>query len=246
MTTNSFTVSSKKLRVTDPCYDDTTWCAGNITKVKNGVWNAEVTYYKDATDLKRLEVFYGYDIKMYQQFIEDNKKIAATKNQESLMTPFYEGKIKEAEERLSLAKKNYLGRVAYLRIRHSEVPSSYKGFIKSRMDVGVDSGQAGFFDHKEWLKILDGKQEGGGMKDGSLTDLWYKNICTITCGRESMHPGQKIELGYGCIDWGTVSLTGMGDGGYNCYVRRVGGEAVEAYLEYIRLSEYGEVEYENH
>lgn len=33
-----FTIASGAMRVTDPCYDMDTWCAGTLDDVKNGVW----------------------------------------------------------------------------------------------------------------------------------------------------------------------------------------------------------------
>lgn len=39
-----FQVESGKLRVSDPCYDKDTWCAGEIKNVKNGEWQACVSY----------------------------------------------------------------------------------------------------------------------------------------------------------------------------------------------------------
>lgn len=35
-----FEIVSGKVRVTDPCYDTTTWCSTELKKVKNGKWNA--------------------------------------------------------------------------------------------------------------------------------------------------------------------------------------------------------------
>ena len=52
-----FNVQSGNLRVTDPCYKKDTWCAGVISDVKNGIWEAHIkmedrvaeliTYHKD-------------------------------------------------------------------------------------------------------------------------------------------------------------------------------------------------------
>lgn len=35
-----FEIKSGSVRVTDPCYERGTWCAGTIDEVKNGVWEA--------------------------------------------------------------------------------------------------------------------------------------------------------------------------------------------------------------
>ena len=41
----SFEVKSGALRVTDPCYDMDTWCAGTLEDVKNGKWLAHIGYH---------------------------------------------------------------------------------------------------------------------------------------------------------------------------------------------------------
>lgn len=38
----SFEVKSGKLRISDPCYDLDTWCAGTLDNVLNGKWNAKI------------------------------------------------------------------------------------------------------------------------------------------------------------------------------------------------------------
>ena len=43
----SFEVKSGALRVTDPCYDMETWCAGTLESVKNGKWFAQLGYNID-------------------------------------------------------------------------------------------------------------------------------------------------------------------------------------------------------
>ena len=39
---DQFEIVSGKVRVTDPCYDEKTWCSAGVDNVKNGVWNAFV------------------------------------------------------------------------------------------------------------------------------------------------------------------------------------------------------------
>lgn len=38
----SFQITSGKARISDPCYDLETWCAGTLDAVKNGDWKAQV------------------------------------------------------------------------------------------------------------------------------------------------------------------------------------------------------------
>ena len=39
-----FTVTSGKMMISDPCYNQSTWCQGVISNVKKGLWKAEVVY----------------------------------------------------------------------------------------------------------------------------------------------------------------------------------------------------------
>jgi hypothetical protein len=40
----TFEVADDSLRVSDPCYDRSTWCAGNIQNPKQGIWNVYVLF----------------------------------------------------------------------------------------------------------------------------------------------------------------------------------------------------------
>lgn len=44
----TFTLSSGAMRVSDPCYDKTVWCAGIIPNCVTGEWQTGVAYYNDA------------------------------------------------------------------------------------------------------------------------------------------------------------------------------------------------------
>lgn len=40
----SFEVTDDSLRISDPCYDRSTWCAGSVKNPKQGTWNAYVLH----------------------------------------------------------------------------------------------------------------------------------------------------------------------------------------------------------
>ena len=42
----TFEVVDDTLRISDPCYDPGTWCAGNVENAKHGTWNAYVVHGK--------------------------------------------------------------------------------------------------------------------------------------------------------------------------------------------------------
>ena len=88
-------------------------------------------------------------------------------------------------------------RVAEIEVLHQDAKRytmSHSGFV-----VGVDSGQAGIFDYEYYEHY---HQRG-------VDDDWYDRVCAITLSAESA----------GTIDdSGFVSMSGFGDGGYDCYL----------------------------
>lgn len=77
---------------------------------------------------------------------------------------------------------------------------------KCGFEVGVDSGQAGFFDEAHYqdedciAKL--------GVTDRKYDDLWYTYCCNLTLS----------EMSAGILPYGTVSTSGFGDGGYDCII----------------------------
>lgn len=73
------------------------------------------------------------------------------------------------------------------------------------IDVGVDSGQCGFFDER---KFPDGQTWGDSKNDAK--DEFYDRACK----------GTLNELGARVLEEGFVSSSGFGDGSYTCYTAR--------------------------
>jgi len=90
------------------------------------------------------------------------------------------------------------------------------GWSVSDIDVGVDSGQAGFFDEEEFVRV----------KSGDDT-AWYNNISNVTLGVDA-----------GVIDYGVVSTSGYGDGGYKCVIHTGENDLVDfAFIVFISPDE---------
>lgn len=78
--------------------------------------------------------------------------------------------------------------------------------------VGVDSGQAGFFDEDKYPNGTD------------LDERFYNEI-----GRGTLSPRQV-----GLVSFGVVSSSGLGDGGYPLFVHRdENGKAIAAKIDYL-------------
>lgn len=56
-----FTVTSGKMMISDPCYDQSTWCQGVISKVKKGLWKAQVVYSDEGDFGKRVAELIAYN-----------------------------------------------------------------------------------------------------------------------------------------------------------------------------------------
>jgi len=109
-------------------------------------------------------------------------------------------------------------RIAELIIRHEDYPEGDIETLMEGVDVGVDSGQAGFFDAAYYEE----------MKSEENNEEWYDRICDITLGEHSC----------GTIDMkGVVASSGFGDGGYNLYVHEENGKVVGMRIEFISQEE---------
>lgn len=80
-------------------------------------------------------------------------------------------------------------------------------------EVGVDSGQAGFYDEENFVAHNGGKD-----------DAWYDKMCDITLSRAKANTFSD----------GVVSRSGYGDGGYPCVYHTNGdGKADFAFVIFI-------------
>ena len=161
----SFEVTSGKLRVTDPCYDRDTRCAGTIENALKGWWNASVV----KTD--------GSD--------------------------------------------GWGRRCATLIVQHKSyyfLPESYK-WVKTGIDVGVDSGQAGVFE--------DSLYPHGETGEYGDTTTFYGRACNQSIDKDGCGTA-------GVIAEGAVSSSGYGDGSYDCYtITEQDGTVIAVKIEFL-------------
>ena len=119
-------------------------------------------------------------------------------------------------------------RIAMLSIWHENAPE--KGELNRRKAdfvVGVDSGQAGFFDaaHYRDSSVID---TAPARTWSDSESVWYDHCCEITLS--SMQAG--------ILPFGTVSASGFGDGCYSCfYYTNSVGEILRAEIVFITEDE---------
>jgi hypothetical protein len=92
-------------------------------------------------------------------------------------------------------------RVAKLEVWHEDYPCMFEPLEAISTDIGVDSGQAGFFDAD--LYPEDDKQF-----EYENESSFYRRVCNLTLSNDK----------YGVIDdFGVVSCSGYGDGSYGLF-----------------------------
>lgn len=224
----SFEVKSGALRVTDPCYDMDTWCAGTLEDVKNGKWLAHVGYHIDEDELEMVRKWHQGKIDELQALID----AAKDDDDRKILEIWYGQRIRELKEKDPV--EGYVGRVAYIAIRHESTiactPPYLKNFTESEIHVGVDSGQAGFFDLASFKAQSETAIENGNYNQDTEHGKFYRSICEQT----SNESGESFAI----VPFGAASSSGFGDGGYGLYfLRDKDGLVVEAIIIFIREDE---------
>ena len=201
-----FPVASGTITVTDPCYQ---WCDDAIERARPGTWLASVEYLRHPVELE-------WKARYRDELVE--AAAAADGNPAA-----------EAEVRLRIKRftdtLDHPGRVRRLMIAHEDLaPAIRAGEVPAGLTVeiadftvGVDSGQAGFFD----AAALDEARR-------EEFSAFYDDACTLTLRRAS----------WGTLPFGAVSSSGWGDGGYECRVLRdAEGLAVAAEVVFMATPE---------
>lgn len=237
-----FAVESGSLRVTDPCYDLGVGCAHTIDKVENGGWFAHTQEYREEQSSyskerwgKTLEEFAKPDgesvnsdlLEKLEVLIDDEadeeKRAEHRARIQRMIEWSNSNKLREFSDSYG-NPDDWRGRIAYLHIRHESVskPSiTLEGFEQMGFNIGVDSGQAGFFDLSKFEVVAADKDH----KDSPEHEDFYEACGQKTLGQESWGTVQGM---------GAVSSSGYGDGGYPLFIKRNDhGQIVEARIVYI-------------
>lgn len=146
--------------------------------------------------------------------------------------------------RLDLTRAKYYDgiRNAALIAHHKDVPLP-KRWTKTKIHVGVDSGQAGIFDE---VKYPHGKNEPERMakfNDGVFNKVFedFYDACGLqTLGEESTSSHYSNDVNFkmaGIVNnMGVVSASGYGDGSYSCYVAKNKGQIVAVKIVFFNKS----------
>lgn len=106
-------------------------------------------------------------------------------------------------------------RISELTIKHESVLNKKRlRFRRLDVNIGVDSGQAGFFDYDYYNNVKLNEQ---------LDASFYNEMCEFTLSADQVGSNQN----------GVVSSSGFGDGVYSLQVAEENGEVVAARLIFI-------------
>ncbi len=127
-------------------------------------------------------------------------------------------------------------RVAVLAVRHKETGPDFTAIRKrgiytrkgltnwehQSFEVGVDSGQAGFFDEAFYQD--DSVFDDHAPAKHEFDTAWYNHACDTTLADSQA----------GVIPYGAVSRSGIGDGGYDCFTHEnADGELDFAFIVFL-------------
>jgi len=109
--------------------------------------------------------------------------------------------------------------IAYAALSEDDI-SKFK-FNPESFDIGVDSGQCGFF-------ALEHYKDDSIIKE--FSDDWYDYIWEYVVGKDNNGKYRN----FGVMPFGTVSFSGLGDGSYTLYTHKnLDGLVDAAYVSYI-------------
>jgi hypothetical protein len=122
-------------------------------------------------------------------------------------------------------------RVAEIKILHKDsVNSGIASEILSKYVIGVDSGQAGFFDDSVYPHLPEGADKHKHPEFNYNNEKgFYKQACNLT---------NKEQFGIGFGGKGFVSRSGFGDGGYSLWLYKENNEIVGAKIVFINEEDF--------
>jgi len=209
----TFKQESTVFRISDPCYDKDTWCAGTVDDVLPGTWTAYGSRRKiDDSWFQRRQL-----IALHSSYNgEEFKQTKIDGGMDAGMAGIFDDKyykVDYSEDYLQVGHKEY-----YDRQDASSIPSDehfYRSLIKSVKEI---LGSVQDKDNKKqleenieaWEKKIELLKQGEDPNPPKPTRDWYEVCCD-----------KSLSIyGAGVIRNGCVSGSGYGDGGYTTLVAK--------------------------
>lgn len=207
---------SNKVMVSDPCYDLDIWCQGVLENVKPGTWHTKaenlnincwgdrcsalIAWHEDVEEpdnFEKTDIHVGVD--SGQAGIYDYNHFAYIKNDREYDENWYDNIQTFAYKRQPVTP---VGRYLIDKIK----PLHQKRIALEKELDGLDSKLGNLFYQGLFHQEMELKRKGSqyGIYDESLKD--YKVLTPVNCIWTDNHS--------------VVTSSGLGDGGYNCYVAK--------------------------
>lgn len=225
----SFEVTCGKLLVTDPCYTKGTWCTEVLENVLNGKWNSFIN--ESVFEYTREIVDEEASIELY---FKNKDKIDIWRKKDGTIP---EKEYFEEYRKLTKVMKTIVIRTKRPRdicIFHVDYAAEIieQCIERTKICIGVDSGQAGFFDLEQYPQ---------NPVDEENRKKFYDVICDATCTSDYKNNVQHVTGT--TLSFGAVSVTHYGDGSYNCYIaRNDDGKIIAATIDFVGLRDDNEDE----
>lgn len=242
-----FELLTGKVLVTDPCYDPGTWCAGELNNMKTGIWTGFIDYWcnnGEYSGKKYTEQRVGNLIAYHEDFYKDLKINARAWKDSGISVGVDSGQAGIFEESkyrtpqvstTSIALKSVATpkdklRLAQLQAKRIELLETWATLRESNPEAAMEA----FIEHSDLhedirdltRKISGEERESWASERAQSEDpeeAFYGACCEITLGG----------LGGGTLEYGIVSSSGFGDGGYKCYTIEEEGQIVAVKINYI-------------
>lgn len=210
-----FEIESGVIRISDPCYDKETWCAGTVNG-KKGTWNAFVklsdeddwgervvelvTYHSDNNNIPNID-----ELEWEQTEIDggvDSGQLGIFDDK------YYQDESIVTDELLEYNSEMYLPGSEFLGIKNKFIIRKSKSFLsEERMKK----------DNERWYSMCCGKTLG-----------------VLTEPGEYEEDDMMIETYQsGVVPFGCVSRSGYGDGGYPVYIMKYNDEIIGIKVVFI-------------
>jgi hypothetical protein len=228
-----FEVTSGKVRVTDPCYENDTWCSGEIENVKNGTWKSQVVKKDEnmwgnrcARIICAHEKNIGY-LLFGQEEVGDNPwkecdfEVGVDSGQAGVFdAALYKTDLKSPIKKIGNAEY-YLK--SFINMERHCLDIAEKQLAEANNKEGKVYCQEMVDECKATLdRYSSSEYREAEMERAKETTDFYEACCDKTLS----------DVGAGTIEFGCVSSSGYGDGGYTAYRIEENGETVAIMIDF--------------
>lgn len=241
------------MRVTDPCYTPKTWCSHVLDNVQPGLWQCQGGLFIDEGDERRARGHISginETIEKLRESVRDPEDKVGNAHRDWLIRDYERERARWEGERFRVGVlwagidvtrgEDFFRKLLVISELDEEEgtdtvqPYHHQGLVRvEKAHIGVDSGQAGFFDDNVYVNRYF-----NCVKPNKPTDLMddemYDIIGEGTCNDDGLDPVGVAKYDDQPEAFGIASLSGYGDGGYSLFVgKNSSGQINEVMLLFV-------------